>query len=341
MKKSKKLIPLLLTLAVIFSLLTVAHADEGKSIEVASGSKKATVTFAIENVLAFEGTVTTAENCGFKPSEIAPPKLSLEKEDKKENWRTWPQGKITDQLLIVGKELPATIILTVTLESDSPMKDGAYAVTLTYGRTNANGSYNAGRRVTANIYVGIENPENATGSSKSTLSNSASTAPPQAATPEDPEEPEVVVTEPEGEGETSRVEIMGALDTMMLRSMLDEAEKLKTHGELNREQLEKLQAAIDAGEEAMLGDRQADIDDAAATLYEVIEELGGPISDVVEDEPEKEKSGGGLLVPLIVAVVAVLGIAGILMYLYMKKKMQVKYEGAPIVDYEIGDDDLL
>ena len=340
MKKSKKLIPLLLTLAVIFSLLTVAHADEGKSVEVASGSKKATVTFAIENVLAFEGTVTTAENCGFKPSEIAPPKLSLAKEDKKENWRIWPQETITDQLLIVGKELPATIILTVTLVSDSPMKDGAYAVTLTYGRTNANGSYNAGRRVTANIYVGIENPEDATGSSKNTLSNSSSSTPPQAATPEAPEEPEVVVTVPEGDGEPSRVEVIGALDTMMLRSMLEEAEKLKTHGELNREQLEKLQAAIDAGEEAMLGDRQADIDDAAATLYEVIEELGGPISDEIEDEPEKEKSGG-LLVPLIIAVVAVLGIAGILMYLYMKKKMQVKYEGAPIVDYEIGDDDLL
>ena len=81
-------------------------------------------------------------------------------------------------------------------------------------------------------------------------------------------------------------------------------------------------------------------DDAAATLYEVIEELGGPISDEIEDEPEKEKSGG-VLVPLIIAVVAVLGIAGILIYLYMKKKKQVKYEGAPIVDYEIGDDDLL
>lgn len=338
MKKSKKLIPLLLALTVLFSLLTVAHADEGKSVEIKSGSSTAKVTFTIENVLAFEGTVTTKENTGFKVQSVES-KVIKEKADTAA-WTPIKSEDSANQIMFIGGSLPATITLTVTLESDSPMKDGTYAVTLTYGRTNANGSYNAGRRVTANIYVGIENPEDATGSSKNTLSNSSSSTPPQAATPEAPEEPEVVVTVPEGDGEPSRVEVIGALDTMMLRSMLEEAEKLKTHGELNREQLEKLQAAIDAGEEAMLGDRQADIDDAAATLYEVIEELGGPISDEIEDEPEKEKSGG-LLVPLIIAVVAVLGIAGILMYLYMKKKMQVKYEGAPIVDYEIGDDDLL
>lgn len=333
MKKSKKLIPLLLALAVIFSLLTVAHADEGKSVEVKSGSQEASVTFTIENVLAFEGTVTTKDTVGFNVDSVeVVSKLDDDWEKK--------QSEKKDQVVVIGKSVPTNLTLKVTLSSTFPMKDGIYAVTLTYGRTNANGSYNAGRRVTANIYVGIENPENATGSSKNTLSNSSSSTPPQAATPEAPEEPEVVVTVPEGDDEPSRVEVIGALDTMMLRSMLEEAEKLKTHGELNREQLEKLQAAIDAGEEAMLGDRQADIDDAAATLYEVIEELGGPISDEIEDEPEKEKSGG-LLVPLIIAVVAVLGIAGILMYLYMKKKKQVKYEGAPIVDYEIGDDDLL
>lgn len=338
MKKSKKLIPLLLALTVLFSLLTVAHADEGKSVEIKSGSSTAKVTFTIENVLAFEGTVTTKETTGFKVQSVES-KVIKEKADTAA-WTPIKSEDSANQIMFIGGSLPATITLTVTLESDSPMKDGAYAVTLTYGRTNANGSYNAERRVTANIYVGIENPEDATGSSKNTLSNSSSSTPPQATTPEAPEEPEVVVTVPEGDGEPSRVEVIGALDTMMLRSMLEEAEKLKTHGELNREQLEKLQAAIDAGEEAMLGDRQADIDDAAATLYEVIEELGGPISDEIEDEPEKEKSGG-LLVPLIIAVVAVLGVAGILMYLYMKKKMQVKYEGAPIVDYEIGDDDLL
>ena len=321
MKKSKKLIPLLLALTVLFSLLTVAHADEGKSVEIKSGSSTAKVTFTIENVLAFEGTVTTKENTGFKVQSVES-KVIKEKADTAA-WTPIKSEDSANQIMFIGGSLPATITLTVTLESDSPMKDGTYAVTLTYGRTNANGSYNAGRRVTANIYVGIENPEDATGSSKNTLSNSSSSTPPQAATPEAPEEPEVVVTVPEGDDEPSRVEVIGALDTMMLRSMLEEAEKLKTHGELNREQLEKLQAAIDAGEEAMLGDRQADIDDAAATLYEVIEELGGPISDEIEDEPEKEKSGG-LLVPLIIAVVAVLGIAGILMYLYMKKKMQVK-----------------
>lgn len=334
MKKSKKLIPLLLTLAVVLSLITVVHADEGKSKEVKSGSQEADVTFTIENVLAFEGTVTTKETVGFNVNSVELVNgLDADWEIK--------QSEKKDQIVVVGKSVPTNLTLKVNLSSAYPMKDGAYAVTLTYGRTNANGSYNAGRRLTANIYVGIENPENATGSSKSTLSNSTSSPTTQATTPVEPDEPEVVVTVPEGDGESSRVEIMGALDTVMLRSMLEEAEKLKLYGELNAAELQKLQAAIDAGEEALLGDRQADIDDAAATLYEVIEELGGPISDVVEDEPEKEKSGGGLLVPLILAVVAVLGIAGVLMYLYMKKKMQVKYEGAPIVDYEIGDDDLL
>ena len=340
MKKSKKLIPLLLALAVIFSLLSVAHADEGNVVEVKSGSQEAKVTFTIEDVLAFEGTVTTKKSVGFNVKSIES-KIAEEKKDDT-NWVT-RTNEATDQIVIVGGSIPATITITVTLKSDSPMKDGAYAVTLTYGRTNSHGSYNAGRRLTAMIYVGIAPPSEEESDSKSTLSDTPSTSKPATSvTPVTPETEtsEEVVTVPENDGENSRVEVIGALDTMMLRSMLEEAEKLKTHGELNREQLEKLQAAIDAGEEAMLGDRQADIDDAAATLYEVIEELGGPISDEIEDEPEKEKSGG-LLVPLIIAVVAVLGIAGILMYLYMKKKMQVKYEGAPIVDYEIGDDDLL
>ena len=334
MKTCKKLITLLMALVMLCSL-TIEVFAVGSQIEVGSGSKKAKVTFTIEDALAFEGTIYTAENVGFKIESITPKVVQDKNDDVKwiNEWTTERDESGKMKIMCVGGSMPAHVTLTVEVESSSAMRNGVYPVIMEYSTTRYYGMYHVSGRQYAYIYVGVEIPD---GDASTTTSTSSPTKKPEQ---QEDVKPQVEVVEP---GEPSdRVDMMGMLDLSILRSMLAEAEKLKTHGELNREQLEKLQAAIDAGEEAMLGDRQADIDDAAATLYEVIEELGGPISGEVDDEPEKEKSGSGLLVPLILAVVAVLGIAGILMYLYMKKKMQVKYEGAPIVDYEIGDDDLL
>ena len=337
MKKCRKLIPLLVAAITLFSLVTEIYAAEGNYVEVKSGSKEAKVKFTVEDILAFEGTVSTRVDVGFRVANMDA-KVTKAKEDTG-YWRTVQQETSKDQIVIVGESMPATITLTVTLISDYPMKDGAYNVTLTYGATNPNGTYSANRKLTAVIYVGMDAPNKEDASKPSTLSNSSA---PSSAVVEEPEPvaPETApVVEPEDDG-SGRVDAMGMLDLSALRSMLEEAEKLKDSGRLDAKEMQTLQDAVDVAEQALQSDRQGAVDDAAYELYTVIEELGGPAIDE-EVEPEKEKSGGGLMLPLIIAVVAVLGIAGILMYLYMKKKMRVKYEGAPIVDYEIGDDDIL
>ena len=64
MKICKKLIALLMALMIVLSLATEVFAA-GSQVEVKSGSKEATVTFTIEDVLAFEGTINTVETVGF------------------------------------------------------------------------------------------------------------------------------------------------------------------------------------------------------------------------------------------------------------------------------------
>lgn len=319
------MIPLLLTLLVMISLGTVAHADTAKNAEVKSGSEKATVSFTIENVLALEATASTAENVGFKVNDITP---KIQKGKEGTDWIE--MHKSSDKVVLVGENIPSSITLTVELESSSPMKNGSYPVTLKYGRTNANGAYSE-RSMVAIIYVGIAAPD---GSSDGSSSTTTTKDPAK----EETTEPQVEITDTEG---SNRVDMMGMLDLSMLRSALEEAEKLKNSGRLNSGELEKLQAAIDEGEEALLSDRQAVVDDAAFKLWAVIEELGGPVTDE-EKKPEKDRSGGsGILLPLILGIAAIFGIVGVLLYSRMKKKATVKYEGAPIVDYEIGDDDVL
>ena len=332
MKKSKKLIPLLLTLLVMLSLTTIAYADEAKNSEVRSGSKEAEVSFVIENVVALEGTVTTKKNVGFNVTKIDT-KFTKDKKDET-NW-TDEVDQETDRVVVVGGSIPTSITVTVTLESSSPMKDGIYAVTLTYGKTNAAGVYSAGRKLVANIYVGIEDTSTTDGTSQSAGSTNKKPVVEQT-----PSTPNVTVTEKD-DAEANRVGVMSALDTMALRSALAEAEELKNFGKLSVDELAMLCEAIDIGEEALQGDRQAVVDDATANLWAVIEELGGPVGDE-EEEPDEDSSGGSkLLVPIILALVAVLGIAGMLVFRNIKKRVRADYEGAPIVDYEISDDDII
>ena len=333
MKICKKLITLLMALVILLSFTTEAFAA-GSQVEVGSGSKKAKVTFTIENVLAFEGTIYTPENVGLKVQSITP-KVAEDKNDDVnwiKEWITGAEGTEKAKIVCVGGSMPADVTLTVELESSTAMRNGIYPVIMEYGVTKSYGYYSMSGRQYAYVYVGVQIPDESESSSSSSSNK----------TPEKKEdvEPQVEVIKPEGEG-ADRTDMMDMLDLSVLRSALEEAEKMKTYGNLSDAELKKLQEAIDIAEEAMSSDRQAVVDDAAFNLFAVIEELGGPIDDMVAEKPRKERSGGGLLVPLIIAIAAVLGIAGILMYLYMKKKKQVKYEGAPIVDYEIGDDDLL
>lgn len=325
MNKCKKLIPLLAAVLMLFLLMTTAYADSANVVEVKSGSKEAKVTFTVEKVLALEATASTRENVGFKVKGITA------KVSEKSGFQTYIGDK-GNQVVVIGESVPANITLTVDLVSSSPMRNGVYYVTLNYGRTNFNGTYNANRALVAAIYVGIEAPDE--NDSKATLSETKKPTEQQKN-----EEPEVTVTEP-GE-EPNRTDLMGMLDLSALRSALEEAEKLKASGRLDEAQMALLQEAIDAAEEALNSDRQGAIDDAAYELFAVIEALGGPVTDA-EKKPQKDRSeGGGLILPLILALVAILGITGILMYLRRKKKRRVLYEGAPIVDYEIGDDDVL
>lgn len=321
MKLCKKLMLLLLVLVMTFALTTEVLAA-GNQVEVKSGSKEATVTFTIEDVLAFEGTVNTVETVGFFDNVEITPKVP-------NDWIKITKG---NKVVCVGGSTPEDITLTVKLTSDSAMRNGIYSVTMDYTATyNTNGYAWSGRMYSV-IYAGVEIPDE-----EDLKNESSSTKKP---TKQEDTKPEVEVTTPEDD--PNRVDVMGMLDLSALRSALEEAEKLRDSGRLDSAELKKLQAAIDAGEEAMKGDRQAVVDDATVNLWAVIEELGGPVTDEEPTKPDRDKSGGSkLLLPLILALIAVLAVAGLLVYRHLKKKRRADYEGAPIVDYEIGDDDVV
>ncbi len=333
MNKMKKLLSALAALLMMLTFAVPAcAAAEGSQVEVKSGSTEAKVSFVVEDVLALEGTVSTAETTGFKVRSI--------RVEKAADGSLIDQNEWGDRVVIVGQNIPADIRLTVELESSSPMKNGSYKVTLNYGLTNHTGSFSANKKVESIIYVGIEAPSKDGDAEDSGENNTETTQKTTATTVEKTETIEngVLVSDNEETG-SNRVGMLGLLDTYELRSALEEAEKLLEVGDLDAEERTMLQEAIAAGEEAMQDDRQSVIDEAADNLFVVIEELGGPV-DGTKEEKTSEGLGRGVPWAIILAVAAaLLAVAAVVAGYLMKKKKKNGYDGAPIVDYHIGDDD--
>ncbi|MBR5559100.1 MAG: hypothetical protein IKU72_02505 [Oscillospiraceae bacterium] len=329
----KKLLSLLIALLMLLTMVVPAQAkNEASDVQVKSGSTYAKVGFVVEKVLAIEGTVSTNDKTGFKVKSI--------EITKTEDGSIVQFSSEGDQFVVIGQNIPANLKLTVELESNSPMQDGVYDVTLSYGRTGTNGQYNSSNRLVAKIYVGVEMPsgDESKARDSSESSNNTSTGTTVVEESEIIADNPLVEEESEDEG-SNRVGMLGMLETYELRSALEEAKKLKEYGGLTSGQMTKLQDAIDAGEEALLDDRQSVVDEAAANLYAVIDELGGPVEER-EEKKTSDRSGIKLSLPIILAVAAALvAIAAVVAGYLLKKKKKNGYDGAPDVDYHIGDDD--
>jgi len=337
MNKMKKLLPILVTLILLLTMAVPAQAEtEAVDVEVKSGSLEAKVVFTIDKVLALEGTVSTNARTGFKVSEMD---LTFSKYDGTEPAMTeiqneGGQGKV----IFIGANTPTDLKLAVVLKSDSPMRNGIYDVVLNYGRTANTGTYSPNGKLVAKIYVGIDMPKDDDKDSGDDSTSSDSTTATTVVEEAEVIENDPVLEEVEEEG-SNRVGMLGMLETYELRSALEEAEKLKEHGGWTAAEMSMLQEAIDAGEEALMDDRQSVVDEATYNLHMVIEELGGPIEEQ-EEEDSSERSGRGLSLPIILAVVAaVAAVAAVVAGYLLKKKKKTSYDGAPDVDYNIGDDD--
>ena len=321
MKKMKRILPMLFAVLMLLLPGIKAKADSN-NVEVESGSTSAKVVFTVEDVLALEGTVSSEKKSGFSVS-------SIEISGTEEGSSVKTEG---NQFVVIGNSIPTEIKITANMVSSSPMKDGSYKVTMSYGITRINGSYSDGKEMSAKIYVGIEAEEE----SEEEVKKDAQTA--SASASSDKTDTETVTTEVVSTPVADRLSGSGIVDYSELQTALDEAEELEGKA-LNADDLEKLVEAMEAGYEALESDSQAVVDEAAEKLNEILLELRGAEPGSGTKLGFGGFSTGGWL-PVILGVLVLLLLAGLAWFRWRrKKKAGQDYDGAPMVDYEIGDDD--
>ena len=325
MKNRKKMVPMLIAAAMLLVPSISARASDANYVEVDSGSTTAKVSFSVENVMALEATASTGKKTGFKVKNI--------EVSGTESGSLVQKSAEGDQVVVVGNNIPADLKLTVSLESSSPMKDGAYTVTLKYATTNKSGTFSTGKTQTATIYVGIEAPEESEAEEKS--SSSASSG--KKNTNSSNETASSQATASADDEESDRADMLGVIDYSALRAALAEAEELKNK-DLTSEQLERLLSAIEAGNAALESDSQEEVDQAAADLEELIEEYGDLKDAVVKKKSSSSFKNLWIILLISLLIFAIL-LAVLIWYLLKKKRAKNDEEGAPMVDYDISDDD--
>ncbi len=328
MKNRKKILPVLVALFLLMMpTIQAKAADDDIYVEVPSGSTSAKVTFEVKNVLALEGTASTGKTNGFKVKSVT---VSGAKSD---SWTaTSPES---DKVVVIGSNLPADLKITVQLESSSPMKNGSYKVKFSYGKTRPDGSYASGRTEEAMIYVGVEAPKEE--EEKETTSSSSSSN----KTTSKVTETETVVqgeVNTEEEGDSDRADMLDLVDTSALRVALDEAQRL-TGADMSSDQLERLLAAIEAGNAALESEDQETVDAATNALNEIIAELDGVIEEAEEEKPKPGSAIRKLWIILLILFIVFLLLLALLIWYLRKRKKEGNYEGAPLVDYNIEEDD--
>lgn len=322
MKKRKRILPMLAAVLILAAPGIRAEA-ESNYVEVKSGSTSAKIVFTVEEVLALEGTIYSEEKSGFEVS-------SIEISGTEEGSSIKTEG---NQFVVIGNHIPADVKITANMESSSPMKDGSYKVTMSYGITRGSGAYSDGKEMSAKIYVGIEaEKESEEDAKKNTQTTSVTTSSDKTSTETD-------VTESSSTPVANRLSGSGLVDYSGLRAALDEAEALEGQA-MNEDLLERLTDAMNKGYEALESDRQSVVDEAAEELNAILQE----IQDANGSNLLRNGSGGlslGKWLPIILGILALLLLLGLLAFLWWRKKKKASrdYDGAPMVDYEIGDDD--
>jgi len=346
MKKFNKILPLL---AMLLLLIPGTTAEAARTEKWNAGTKKASITVELKDVLSCEGEVIA----GTKDQ-----KTSVKVEGVK---AAATQGAFCETngnklFMVASQSGSLTVTIDVSVSGDGTYyiyldggvtdKDGTYveslndkdyleAITLEVGTT---GSGSTGSSGTSGSSSGSSS-SSSSGSSSSSSSDKDKTSTTETkkdTTTTDTVKDKTVTTTTTGSGKN-------AVDYTALKQALENADALIS----DNDELKEWQTLINqmnSGTLLLNSESQEQVDEVAREIQELIDKMSG---DSKEDGGNKKSPSRSSLGSdrtkyiIIIAALALLIILGCILiwWLRRKKKRENNYDGAPMVDYDIGDDD--
>ena len=147
MRKTKLM---LLILTAMLMLVPTMKADAATKVSYASGTKKATVTLQINNIISLDGEICVKAGKGSSQENIKIVSASVD------GGSSFTVSEIQgNKILVVGKGDPVNVSIKVGLEFT---KDGTYVLALEGGKTTTDGKY-VDHLENINVEVGVISTE--------------------------------------------------------------------------------------------------------------------------------------------------------------------------------------
>ena len=337
----KKIRGFILILAAVLTFFTGINA-EAAATHLEAGTKKASVTMTLKDLMSLEGEVTGSAPSGATIT-VSSMKAAVEGEAL--------CSMVGNRIFMVSSGKAVTVTITMEVEFSA---DGTYAITLDGGRTDAQGKYedyttdkdkyvdkltiNVGEASDSSAGSGAEDNADDSGDDNDDDSNGDDNN--DAGTSDSNTSIDNSATQDAGGADTN-----GTVDYSALEQALSDANAAIS----SNEELKSMQNLLDKTNEAavLLGsDDQSKIDEAALEIQKGLEELG---EEIVYDKEEADAftSGLGSIFKntwkfLVILLLLLVMVAAIIIGIWLWNKVGKggpDYVGAPDVDYDINEDD--
>ncbi|MBO5069123.1 MAG: hypothetical protein J6C37_01995 [Roseburia sp.] len=317
MKKIKFILPILTAAVLLFPGMQVKAATTQK--EFASGTKNATLTMTLDDLQSFEAKINAKEKEGGT--------ITLQSvEAKSSDANAVEVGASDNKVFMVsnGTSVSATVTIKVAFSGD-----GTYWVTLKGGSTNRDGAYSS---------------DNLDERIKIIVGSTTTTG-----TEEDDKEDDVLTPPTEVKGEVSNT-TSTQTGSSSADSTTSTQENTKTDESATSTKV-SLSVEEDSSTEddstIIRNDTTIEDEESLRVIDQIIKEAEEKTEDKTDNKTGKssfklfEALRNYLKYILLIMLIALLLLIPLVVYLLWKakKKKQETYDGAPMVDYRIEEDD--
>lgn len=322
MKRIKLLLPILTTALLILPGL---NAEAAEKLQLASGTKKTTATITLKDLQSLEGEFSAKSS-----TQGATVKINSVEATSDGGAMCMTSG---NKIFMVSSGEPVTTTIQVNLEFS---KDGTFVLTLDGGMTDKDGNY---EDYSSDAKKCVEEMTITVGTSNGTSTNTGNQKP-SSSNKDDKDSKE---EEKDDEVDYEALE----------KALNDVAEAINSNEDLKT--LQELLTKANEGTVLLDSEDQEAVDEAAVEIQESLEDLGFDVELNLdaeeEEEPEgfevevKENDGSALenvlkIAKIVLPILAILIFIAAAIYFWRKAKNKApNYDGAPMVDYDIEDDD--
>lgn len=338
MKKFNKILPLLAMLLIFIPGITVQAARTEK---YDAGIKRATINVELKNVLSCEGEVTVK-------AKDKKDSIKIDGVVAKATQSAFCETNGNKLFMVASKSCNLTVTIDVSVSGDGVYyiyldggitdKDGKYAehlndkeyldaITLEVGTVNSNSSSSSSNS--------SNNSTSSSADSSDSSSSSADSSSDKKPTSSDKTKDKTTTTTVKETGKNS-------VDYTALKQALKNADKFISDNDELKE-WQKLINQMNNGNLLLSSENQEQVDEVAKEIQELIDQMSGGSkeSGLRNKNVSKSFQISKQMKYILLGVLLLLILLGCILawWLKRKKKYNNDYDGAPMVDYDIGDDD--